>query len=182
MTKTEDLPLSDPRNPLHRPATAKPAATPAPAQTAPVVEQPKAKTPKAKAAKATKPAKGKKAKSVSESKTTPKRTIVPLRYKQAYANHDDTNGSKLSLALKAFTTITNKDGRASLDLSALRAVAKQNGIDVSKYEKLNNGQFRMNVSNRLAGKLKQGETVTVGRQKFASETAVKPAAHVDQAA
>lgn len=128
-------------------------------------------------AKAEKPAKVAKVKAEKpapvepEPKVTRGRSIVPLRFKEQYAAHNDTNGSKLALALKSATTIKNADGRDSLDVAALRAIAEQNAIDFGKYEHLNNGQKRMNVGNKLAGLLKNGEKVTVGTRVFANATA-----------
>lgn len=168
-TQTTEMPISDPKHPLHRPAataTAIPAKA-AEAQTA-VVPAP---TPKAKKAagkaKATKAAKAKDA----DAPKNP-RSIVPVRFKEAYAKTNDTCGSKLALALKQATTAENKDGRECLDVDALKAIAKANNVDFSKYEKLNNGQKRMNVGNKLAGLVKNGTTVTIGKQKFASEKAL----------
>lgn len=106
----------------------------------------------------------------SETEATPKlaKSIVPDRYKKVYAATQGTCGDKLALALKAATTTVNKDGRAALDVPALKAIAEQNGIDFARYAAMNGGQQRMNVGNRLRGLLKNDEKVHVGKQTFAN--------------
>ncbi len=105
------------------------------------------------------------------------RSVVPGRYKTAYAEHNNTCGDKLGLALKKYTFTKDGDGRDSIDLTKLGEVAKANGIAFEKYAGLNNGMKRMNVSNKLRGMLKHGEKVTIGSQVFAkAETALAKAA------
>lgn len=104
---------------------------------------------------------------VKSTDANPSKSIVPVRFKERYADHDDTNGDKVALALKSATETTNADGRTVLDVPALTAIAKANGIDFTRYEKLNNGQKRMNVGNRLRGLLKAGKKVMIGKQVFA---------------
>lgn len=99
------------------------------------------------------------------------KSIVPAKYKARYAEHNDTCGSALSLALKEATTHASKEqaGRVVLDVDALWAIAKANGLDYSKYVGLNNGQKRMNVGNRLVGLLNGGKDVRIGKQVFKAE-------------
>ena len=169
---SHDLPLTDPKHPLHRPAAvAAPKTEPTKAQVA------KGKQVKA-AIKATAKGKAKpahKPTAIARTADNPIKSIVPSKFKTAYAAHNDTCGSKLALALKAATTVKNKEGRDSLDVDALFKIARANGIDTKGYVDLNNGQKRMNVGNKLAGRLKAGETVTIGSQKFAN--AEKALAH-----
>lgn len=134
-------------------------------------------TPKAKAKKG----KAKvKASAKGDKKAKGPRSIVPARFKARYAQHDDTNGSKLALALKAATTTENEDGRPCLDVDALEAIAKANKIDFRPYAKMNNGQKRMNVGNKLRGLVQNGTTVVIGKQKFADAKATKAAAVKDE--
>lgn len=107
----------------------------------------------------------------SDEPTHGTKSIVPGRYKAQYAATNDTCGSALSLALKEHTTHASKEqaGRVVLDMAALKAVAKANHIDTSKYDGLNNGQWRMNVYNRLVGRLNAGEDVVIGKTKFKAE-------------
>jgi hypothetical protein len=48
-------------------------------------------------------------------------------------------------------------------------VAKINGIDHSVYDHLNNGMRRMNIGNRLRGKLRRGEDVIIGDETIKAE-------------
>lgn len=143
--------------------------------TATVQPTPATKQPRKAKSKASVKAKGK-----GKGEKNP-RSIVPLRFKKRYAEHDDTNGSKLALALKAQTTTENEDGRPCLDVPALMAVAAANKIDTKPYKGMNNGQLRMNVGNKLRGLLQQGTTVVIGKQRFADAKAAKAAPVKDEA-
>jgi hypothetical protein len=104
---------------------------------------------------------------VEAAKADTRRSIVPQRYKVAYAAKGGHNGDKVAKALKAATTTTNKDGRECLDLPALVAIAKENGVDFAPYAGLNNGQKRMCVGNKLRGILEAGERkVRIAGQTF----------------
>lgn len=133
-----------------------------------------AKTPKVRAVagetkgKAVAPNKAKhKPSDIVRTEANPAKSIVPVRFKQAYAEHDGTNGDKVAYAVTAAITTTNDDGRTVLSDKLLRDLAEANGIDYSKYAHLNMGQRSMNVRNRLRGILKSGKTITVGKAKFA---------------
>ena len=145
---------------------------------APVV--PKTTTRKPRAAKAKVETKAKKAKhkpsTIKSTEANLAKSIVPVKFKTLYAEHNDTNGSPLSLALKEATTTTNEDGREALDVKALAAIAKAHGIDFKVYEHLNNGQKRMNVGNKLRGLVKAGKTVTIGKKTFKNAKQVEAAA------
>ena len=101
-----------------------------------------------------------------------RRSIVPAKFKQAYSQHQDTCGDKIGLTLKAATTKKNEDGRDTLDLAALKAIASANGLtealDGYITKGLNNGQLRMNIGNKLRGMLKNEEKVVIGKQTFAN--------------
>lgn len=157
---------------------AEPAPKAKPAKAAKPASEPKVKA--AKPAKATKPTKN------AEPASPPviRRSIVPLRFKQQYAQHNDTNGDRVATVLKQATTTVNADGRECLDLAALTAIAAANGIDVAKYASLNNGQKRMNVGNRMRGMLKNGQKVVIGKQTFANaeKALAKPEPKAEQAA
>jgi hypothetical protein len=104
-----------------------------------------------------------------------KRSIVPMKFKARYAAHGGTCGDDMALELKAATTTRNADKREVLDVEALWAIAKVNEIDVSKYVSLNNGQKRMNVGNKLRGKLAAGADVVIGTRTFKAEDFVPKA-------
>lgn len=106
---------------------------------------------------------------VTEVTTPPRRrSIVPAKYKANYAKHNNTCGDDIALELKAATTKQDPDGRDVLDVETLWAIAKANELDVTKYVSLNNGQKRMNVSNKLRGLLKAGKDVVIGKRTFAA--------------
>ena len=135
-TKTDDLSIPAA---LQRPVTPAKTEKKAKAKAKPATEQAAAKAP---------------------------RSIVPASFKKLYAEHDGSNGDKIAAAFKSYTTTTNKDGRECMDEDKLAEVAKANGIDIKAYAKMNNGQKRMNVGNKLRGMLKQGNTVSIGSLKF----------------
>lgn len=89
------------------------------------------------------------------------KSIVPNAYKEQYAKNGGTCGDELASALSEMVVI---DGKTSAD--KLRKIASENGIDFARWEHLNIGQQRMNLSNVLRGKLKKGEAVRVGKQNF----------------
>lgn len=98
-----------------------------------------------------------------------RRSIVPMKFKERYSKTGGTCGDDMALELKAATTTRNADKREVLDVEALWAIAKANAIDVAKYVDLNNGQKRMNVGNKLRGKLAQGADVVIGKRTFKAE-------------
>lgn len=92
-------------------------------------------------------------------------TVVPVEYKKQYAEHDNTCGDIVARVLKDATT--KHDGKATaLDFQALADIAAANNIDLSKWQSRNNGMMRMNVSNVMRGKIRKGETVTIGVHVF----------------
>lgn len=136
----------------------------------------KAKDNTAAIAKATKPApkakvdpKPHQPSTIVATEQNPAKSIVPVAFKKVYAANNDTCGRPLNVTLKEYTTTKNADGRDALDLDRLQEVALANGFDAKAlYGKLNRGQQRMNVGNRLAGLVKQGKTVVIGKRKFAN--------------
>lgn len=153
--------------------TAAPQAEPQiePGAVAPVTGTPAKR--KTKGAKATKTAKankqGKKHKpsDIVRTDANPAKSIVPVRFKEKYAEHGGNNGDVLAGAIQAFLYVKNDDGRTALSLANLKALAEDNGIDFSAYSHLNVGQQSMNVRNRLRGLVKAKKTVVVGKRKFA---------------
>lgn len=124
-------------------------------------------TPKAKAKKAD--PKPHQPSTIAPTDQNPAKSIVPVAFKKVYAANNDTCGRPLNVTLKDYTTTKNADGRDALDLDRLQEVALANGFDAKAlYGHLNRGQQRMNVGNRLAGLVKQGKTVVIGKRKFAN--------------
>ena len=162
-------------------AANRPAKTPAAVKAAPAPKRDMAtkvvtradKKAAAKAAKAHKPS------DIVSTEANPARSIVPVRFKQRYAEHGGTCGDKMALAVSSAIQTKNADGRTVLDMGVLKQIAVNNGIDYAAYEHLNNGQKSMNVRNRLRGLLKSGKKVTIGKQVFAD--AAKALAKPEQA-
>lgn len=91
------------------------------------------------------------------------RSIVPPRYKVAYRKFHDTCGDAYIAAFELATH--DEDGK--LDLNALHSVAKANGVDPSRWAKLNPGQQRMCIGNVLRGLQAHGTDVKIGSETFA---------------
>jgi hypothetical protein len=87
-------------------------------------------------------------------------SIVKDKYRKNY-NEDDNNGDRLATLV---TSMVKEQGVAA----AIKAIAKENGVDVSKWSHLRNGQQSMNLRNTLRGMVRRGEKVTVGGKTVAS--------------
>ena len=180
-TQATDLPLTDPRNPLHRAPVQEQLA----AAVATEVKSDKP-APQSKKAKRQAKAEARKAKSgeqaaaklvallpVQSAQSAPivpdvervkvPRSVVPGKYKTAYAAHDNTCGDEIGIVLKEHTFRQDGEGRDSIDLAALRQVADDNGLDW-KWAHLNNGMQRMNLSNKLRGMHRHGKDVQIGEK------------------
>ena len=122
------------------------------------------------------------------SQTKNPRSIVPVSFKQVYKAFSGTCGDNVAMALKLATTTKNKDGRDCLDVAALKRIARENKVDFTPYEKLNNGQKRMNVGNKLRGIIEQSGKVVIDGKVFgtvsdaASAAAAKLKAQFDKGA
>lgn len=146
-------------------AKEKPASKKAKDNTAAIAASDKAKAPR----KAKIDVKPHQPSTIVATEQNPAKSIVPVAFKKVYAANNDTCGRPLNVTLKEYTTTKNADGRDALDLDRLQEVALANGFDAKAlYGKLNRGQQRMNVGNRLAGLVKQGKTVVIGKRKFAN--------------
>lgn len=161
MNTQPDLPEAlrrSPDEPGQKPASAAKAE----AAAAPVMPKTPKSPRKGKAVKADhKPA------DVKATAANPQKSIVPVRFKERYAKTGDSCGDRVALALKTYTTGRNADGRECCDEAKLAEVAEANGIDMKAYFRCNVGQKRMNIGNRLRGMVKNEQTVTIGKQKFA---------------
>lgn len=95
------------------------------------------------------------------------RSVVPGRFKTKYAATGGHCGDDIAALLKAFTFSKDADGRDSIDLTKLAQVAAANDVDFGKYDGLNNGMKRMNVSNKLRGMHRHGKDVVIGTDRVA---------------
>lgn len=174
-TGADDMPLTDPRHPLHRAETPKVETPKAEkkASAGPVTK--KVAAPKAaKTKKATASAKAPHVPSqIQSTETNPSKSIVPPKFKTLYSIHGGTNGDNVALALRSAETI-NADGRPVLDWDTMLTIAKANDIDLSAYAHLNAGQKRMNLGNKLRGMIKSGKSVVIGKKRIANLKAAEP--------
>lgn len=96
-------------------------------------------------------------------------SVIPDEYRYGYGE-DQNNGDAMALALKEFC---GGGLKATLDLSKLEEVVAANKIedrfDVWMTKGLNPGMLRMNTGNVLRGKLRKGEVVQIGSQKWNAE-------------
>lgn len=90
-----------------------------------------------------------------------KGSVVPAHYKKDYGPTQSCNDEVANFMKEAAT-----DDKGKADLAALKKIAADNGVDFGKWEHLNIGMARMNLSNVLRGKLKRNEQVTIGRHKL----------------
>lgn len=97
----------------------------------------------------------------------PQETLAKYQKKYGKAGN---NGDKLAVACTAYLKV---DGKVSEERVA--EVAKANGIDMTKYAERNIGMKSMNLRNLLRGKLKKGESVTVGTETISPSEIVAEA-------
>tara|TARA_R110000787_G_scaffold59086_1_gene133997 strand:- start:325 stop:813 length:489 start_codon:yes stop_codon:yes gene_type:complete len=83
--------------------------------------------------------------------------VMAEYYRDKYNQKDGQCGDIVSKAM------------AGLEHTVVCNVAKINGIDHSVYDHLNNGMRRMNIGNRLRGKLRRGEDVIIGDETIKAE-------------
>ncbi len=91
-------------------------------------------------------------------------SIVKLKYKKIYRPFKQTCGDdlarRISTAIKVAVTVVTKSGKTKkvmrIDPKRLQRLARMNGVWSDEYLKLNIGQARMNVGNRLRKLAKDG--------------------------
>lgn len=86
--------------------------------------------------------------------------VIPDDYRVQYGV-DQNCGDDIAVRLKDATT----DGHGKADMGAVQIVAEKNGLadDFDRWVSrgLNNGMVRMNLGNKLRGKARKGEPVTI---------------------
>lgn len=99
----------------------------------------------------------------AEAEVKKSNSIVPLKFKARYKEHDGNCGDGMA---EAFAEAV-KDGKGKTDPELLAKVAAANGIDLqARWGKLNLGQQRMNLGNVLRTRARKGEKVVVGETTF----------------
>jgi len=94
--------------------------------------------------------------------------IIKPQFRDRYKKNGGNCGDDLAAELTAATTV--KEGKKTrVDAAKLKAIAEANGVWRESYSSLNVGQQRMNVSNRLRNKLREGEKVKIGSRVLQDE-------------
>lgn len=90
------------------------------------------------------------------------KSIVKRKYKTKYRPFKMTNGDDLAQQMKAhLNTAEGDDGKPRIDAAKLKRFAQANGVWDPAYVKLNVGQRRMNLGNRLRAKIRRDQHVVV---------------------
>ena len=153
-------------------------------ETAKAVKPAKAK----KAPPAKKPAKAKKVASddeegdEEEEGASGNSGVMKSTYYKHYRSQGGSCQDGLAVSMASFcqmadTGKTGKANRTVTDIERVLEVAKENGIDATRWTKphgdrttgLNNGMVRMNLSNVLRSKLTKGEKVTVNGKRVKAD-------------
>ena len=91
------------------------------------------------------------------------KSIVKRVYKTKYRPHHMTCGDELSGLISAHVIDKdNEDGEPRVNRERLVRFAKLNGCWDERYVRLNVGQVRMNVGNRLRAKVRKGHEIIWG--------------------
>lgn len=83
------------------------------------------------------------------------RSIVKRKYKDRYQPTHNRCGDDLAERVTAHVTSLNADGDEYMDIEKLARFAKANDCWQDSYRRLNPGQMRMNVGNRLRAKVRR---------------------------
>lgn len=97
-----------------------------------------------------------------------KTSIIRDKYKARYKANGGSCGDLISEELRAYLTYVDK-GRARTDVAKLKEVAVKNECWKPDYDKLNVGQQRMTVGNRLRARYAEGLQVDIGGCVFVEE-------------
>lgn len=94
--------------------------------------------------------------------------VMVLTYHTAYMNQGGGNGDQLDVALReAIMSVAGpKGGKSVVIMENLEKIAKKHGVWNDRYESLNPGMARMNVSNRLRAMIRNGEAVVIDGKKI----------------
>ena len=97
-----------------------------------------------------------------------KGSIISKKYVDRYKKTGYSCGDILSEEIREYIMVIDQ-GRAHIDLKKLRQIADDNGVWRDSYVKLNPGQQRMNIGNRIRAKYKNGERIMIGGAPFEQE-------------
>lgn len=83
------------------------------------------------------------------------RSIVKRKYRVLYRPNRNTNGDELAQLMREHLEYQDEGGEMKIDVALLKRFAQANDCWVPVYAKLNAGQQRMNVGNRLRAKCRK---------------------------
>lgn len=84
------------------------------------------------------------------------KSVVKRKYKKKYRPFKQRCGDDLSRELSEFLSVEDEEtGEKRVGLQELRVFAKANGVWQPAYSQMNVGMARMNVANRLRGKIRR---------------------------
>lgn len=94
--------------------------------------------------------------------------VMVLTYHTEYMNNGGGNGDQLDVALReAIMSVAGpKGGKSVVIMENLEKIAKKHGVWNERYESLNPGMARMNVSNRLRALVRNGTAVVIDGKKI----------------
>lgn len=94
----------------------------------------------------------------TETEPKVRKDIVPPQYRKQYAELGGNNGDFIAAELSAMME--------SGGIDSLNTVKAENDIAKGTWSGLNNGQQRMNLSNRLRAAFLRGETIKIAGKEF----------------
>lgn len=89
------------------------------------------------------------------------RSIIKSKYKDRYKKNGFSCGDDIAGDLGAYVKVIH-NGRLVVDVKKLREVAVKNEVWKDSYAKLNVGQQRMTIGNRLRVRYQAGDVVDIG--------------------
>lgn len=89
------------------------------------------------------------------------KSMIKRKYKTRYKPFKMTNGDDLNQLLAKHLKFKDEDGKMRVNVKTLVAFAKANDCWRAEYNKLNVGQKRLNVGNRLRAKLRKDKNYDI---------------------
>lgn len=83
------------------------------------------------------------------------KSIVKHKYRKLYRPNHNTNGDELAQLMREHLEYVDESDETKIDADLLKRFAQANECWVPAYSKLNVGQQRMNVGNRLRAKVRK---------------------------
>lgn len=85
------------------------------------------------------------------------KSIVKRKYRAMYRPHHNTNGDELAQLMREHLEYVDESDEIKIDAALLKRFAQANECWMPEYSKLNVGQQRMNVGNRLRAKVRKDD-------------------------